>query len=923
MTGTRDKLRSLFLAALMVFSVFGGTVAFAGTAAAANSSVPASGVGNQAADSYGGDNTQNTSALSGEEVLVTDIDFSGDSSGSVNNVTVTMNESSSANLAGGDVTSVRVVTLNGSTVVAEESASLDSQLSTIVDFNGTAADADSAVDGIEVYATLASSSVINGNEVLDAGIEIFADDGTSFSGTSPYDTQNVQSVTTQSSFISGEVEDSNGDPINNAQVEIVNADNGATVTTLTTDSDGEFDPSRIRVAPGQNYTVNVERFGYTTYSQTQFVGSQETVDFPVTLEFNLQPDSLDVKRFDGNLASGDSSTLLGNGESDTKSTYAVIVENSSVESGNTPIDESSFSLDVDLEFNTSDPTVGDFVDNDAVGNTTSVTTTERGDIDGDGYNESYALVEVTADAANSSTLADPLTEVGINASNAENNLNDNGASVQYVLEGEEKITGEVVDLEGEPVSGATVWAVYEGTGNESLEFTENTFVNDDNRAFLVDQTNEDGRYTVPGLAGNNTNVTIYVDATNYNRENLTGTTVGQFVAASEFEQTAGTGAETENHDIVLTPVDITLEYRLDLTAEDEDGNFVDVTSMPINSNRDVKVGLEVKAQNEPDSEYTPIENSTLVDSESVNITTSNPTIGDVVDDQLTVTTSGQTTPFQSTRSTGTTTLTAEVTNSEGTEFNDTAVIEVFGVGEITGDIVNDENPADNLPGATVELFRVENNGSETLLETDTAGPEGSYSFTQVRTGETYRVVATFEGETGFNELFKSSAGTTNADVVIVGVTPDAANFEVSNLSPTDVTVTQGDLINVSATITNTGDEIGTQSVDFRVGGTTLASENVELTGDENETVSFTGIDTSGLSAGNYTHGVYTDDDQQTAQLTVEAASSGSNWYDAYVDQNDVVDDSGLNAAISDYLSGGLSDSRLNSVISSYLGGSPI
>jgi surface glycoprotein (TIGR04207 family) len=34
MTDTHDKIRALFLSALMVFSVFAGTVAFAGTAAA-------------------------------------------------------------------------------------------------------------------------------------------------------------------------------------------------------------------------------------------------------------------------------------------------------------------------------------------------------------------------------------------------------------------------------------------------------------------------------------------------------------------------------------------------------------------------------------------------------------------------------------------------------------------------------------------------------------------------------------------------------------------------------------------------------------------------------------------------------------------------------------------------------------------------
>jgi hypothetical protein len=61
-------------------------------------------------------------------------------------------------------------------------------------------------------------------------------------------------------------------------------------------------------------------------------------------------------------------------------------------------------------------------------------------------------------------------------------------------------------------------------------------------------------------------------------------------------------------------------------------------------------------------------------------------------------------------------------------------------------------------------------------------------------------------------------------------------------------------------VTNTGDENGTQTVEFRVAGDALASENVSLAGGANETVEFTGIDTSGLDAGNYTHGVYTDGD---------------------------------------------------------------
>jgi hypothetical protein len=106
--------------------------------------------------------------------------------------------------------------------------------------------------------------------------------------------------------------------------------------------------------------------------------------------------------------------------------------------------------------------------------------------------------------------------------------------------------------------------------------------------------------------------------------------------------------------------------------------------------------------------------------------------------------------------------------------------------------------------------------------------------------------------------------------VTVGEEMEPANFTVSNLSPMDVTVTQGDVITVSAMVTNEGDMNGTQMVEFRVDGTTLANETVTLEGGENTTVEFTGINTSALAPGNYTHGVFTANDSQTATLTVEA-----------------------------------------------------
>ena len=126
------------------------------------------------------------------------------------------------------------------------------------------------------------------------------------------------------------------------------------------------------------------------------------------------------------------------------------------------------------------------------------------------------------------------------------------------------------------------------------------------------------------------------------------------------------------------------------------------------------------------------------------------------------------------------------------------------------------------------------------------------------------------------DVSDSARGDTSATtpVTITPSTADIAVFEVSDLSPMNVTVTQGDAINVSATVTNTGGVSGTQTVDFRVGGIELANQSVSLNASENTTVEFTDINTSSLSPGNYTHGVYTANASQTATLTVENATTG-------------------------------------------------
>jgi hypothetical protein len=131
-------------------------------------------------------------------------------------------------------------------------------------------------------------------------------------------------------------------------------------------------------------------------------------------------------------------------------------------------------------------------------------------------------------------------------------------------------------------------------------------------------------------------------------------------------------------------------------------------------------------------------------------------------------------------------------------------------------------------------------------------------------------------EAGVNYAVPQATGATLT--VGTGEEPAApATYEVSNLSAPE-TVTKGDTIDVSADVTNTGDEAGSQAVEFRIDlnqdGTlsedeALVSQTVDLDPGETQTVTFADLDTSPLPAGEFTHGVFTEDDSATAQITVE------------------------------------------------------
>lgn len=94
---------------------------------------------------------------------------------------------------------------------------------------------------------------------------------------------------------------------------------------------------------------------------------------------------------------------------------------------------------------------------------------------------------------------------------------------------------------------------------------------------------------------------------------------------------------------------------------------------------------------------------------------------------------------------------------------------------------------------------------------------------------------------------------------------DGPFFDVSALNA-PAEADPGEEIDVNATVTNLG-ESGTQNVSFVLDGEPVATEELSLDTDDSELVEFTNValpDEDGI----YTHGVFSDDDSETAEITV-------------------------------------------------------
>ncbi|WP_336134015.1 BGTF surface domain-containing protein [Natronomonas amylolytica] len=167
------------------------------------------------------------------------------------------------------------------------------------------------------------------------------------------------------------------------------------------------------------------------------------------------------------------------------------------------------------------------------------------------------------------------------------------------------------------------------------------------------------------------------------------------------------------------------------------------------------------------------------------------------------------------------------------------------------------------PGTELTLFVEGNEGDE-------GAPVFENSVTRVDEDGTFNATFDFSGaEDGqqFTATIGSQSFEDNAETPGVFGEATGASFDVSNVSLSSSSVQAGDDVDVSATITNSGDVEGNQTVSVMVDGTEVDSQEVSLAAGESTDMSST-ISTSDLS-GDVTVEVASADDSGSATLTVE------------------------------------------------------
>jgi len=437
----------LFFSVIMVTSVFAGAVALSGAGAAeapgnAGSFAPGSFNPDGAPGGFG-DNTQEATTTNGLTVAVAEINWSAP--GNVTTVDVDLTEGANANgINASEIEEINVELYdqNGDLLAERREVPYNSNL-TSVDFTGTAAENGDQVGAMRVTAK------VNGaqdGDVIDAGVEVFDDnDGTSFGGTSPYDTRNNQTVSvagdgTSPASISAFVQSQTQGQVSNATVFIIDEDTGTIVNPndpLTTNNQGNT--KTALGVPFGNYSALATKGGFSSErSSVTTLDANQTFDqVNVILEAIADPERIILEPRGEPEAPADGETTI---------VYNATVIGDFGDREDVPLE----GIDVDLSLDDGQDVEGaaafggsgfSFLNGGPLGNTIN-TTDENG----------VALFEVRSDVIQTATLN---ASVRLNQS-----ISDTAPARFGVLAGEGQVPGQV--FASDTTSGlpnATVWAV--------------------------------------------------------------------------------------------------------------------------------------------------------------------------------------------------------------------------------------------------------------------------------------------------------------------------------------------------------------------------------------------------------------------------------------------------------------------------------
>jgi surface glycoprotein (TIGR04207 family) len=652
--------------------------------------------------------------------------------------------------------------------------------------------------------------------------------------------------------ITGDVRQLDGTEIDNVeQLNIRVFQEGREVTgdptnsPVQTDANGEYTAEVPVASGGSDYTVEVDSPQFVDFSREVTVQPEATERVDIRLRSDLAATKVGVGLFDReqNEIVGDSAALLADGQFDERVELAVYAQAQNLTESVAPAAPSDTTAtltvsDLDGQAGIFGSGEGAFIDPDNdeealsnrnielnsgtvsvdavdTGVDASATVSSSNGFDPDG-NVALGTFNVTAGDATEQEVRDFANAVAQGNITAEIDASDtpdgsasisDTAGLTYFVEGEKSTQHQVLDTDGNPIEGATVFISYQGAP-QNLEDVED-FQNDAGESFLVAQSNEDGIAVIPGLVPDTT-YNVYVQENGFNIFNSstapaaagtlsaeTNIDSGTFVADYTLNQIIdstndadGSGfSEVYAHTLRQRAQDI----RLSVTVANADGTQVKSTEIPDGNTREVQVTVTGGPTGADQSEFSPLGGQPvdleLVDTDGVTVGQLNAPDNQVTTNSNGVASTTFTAPVNVAEDTNVSASTSNANNelfetnsTLGQNLNDDsdqAEIEVFTTGTLTGDI-RDQNEVliqDDDLLVSLEEFNT-TSGEFEEIRPPTSAPDGQYNFEDLETGEQYRVNAEFQNETGFATVDNLRPGTNTRDVVV-------QEIEVNTGSPLD------------------------------------------------------------------------------------------------------------------------------------------